>query len=293
MNQKKDNKWQLFLILLMALAVVGLTVLSYFNHVESKRKLSFAENEKETFKKELNDMIKQNENLKVENSAIAKELADTKVQMVSLLDSINNLGSDFSEIRKYRKQIRDLRAENRVIATQRDSLQRINTQLANQLKQRDQRIANEQSKNAALQRDNKELSSRIAKGSTMQIEDVASKAFWLKTPGQLSQTTLSEKTDVMETCFTILPNNLMEKGDKELFFQIVAPNGQVVNPSFDTVVRGKTIVFSNKRVVNFTNKTLKVCDSFNLSNATMDNGTYQIKVYFNGELVGATMLALQ
>jgi len=150
MNQKKDNKWQLFLILLMALAVVGLTVLSYFNHIESKKELSIVENEKESFKKELGDMIKQNENLKVENTAIAKELEDTKGQMISLLDSIRNMGSDYTEIRRYRKQIRDLRAENRGLVGQRDSLQRINQQLANQLKQRDQRIASEQNKNAEL-----------------------------------------------------------------------------------------------------------------------------------------------
>ncbi|MFP2995568.1 hypothetical protein ABN763_06640 [Spongiivirga sp. MCCC 1A20706] len=293
MNQKKDNKWQLFLILLMALAVVGLTVLSYFNHVESKQKLTFLENEKETFKKELNDMIKQNETLQNQNIAIAKELEDTKGQMVSLLDSLSSMGPNFSEIRRFRQQIRSLRAENRDLMVSRDSLQRVNQQLVNELRQRDQRLASEQKTNAALKRDNEELSGLIEKGSSMQIEDVASKAFWLRSAGQLSQTTLSEKTDVMETCFTILPNNLMQKGDKELFFQIVAPDGEVINPTFQTSVNNKKLWFSKKRVVNFTNKILKVCDSFNLSNAVMESGTYQIKVFFNDELVGATMLALQ
>jgi len=85
----------------------------------------------------------------------------------------------------------------------------------------------------------------------------------------------------------------MKKGDKELFFQIVAPNGEVLNPSFQTKIGGRTLRFSKKRVVNFTSKTLKVCDSFNLSNATMESGTYQIKVFFESALVGATMLALQ
>ena len=292
MKNKKDNRWQLFLILILAFAVMILTVLSYFNHRDSQDKLTFFENEKVLFKQELNGMIKKNEALLEQNTQMSLELASTKTQMLSLRDSIDGMTGNYDEVRRFRRQLRDLRQENEDLVQLTDSLTKVNASLVLQIEERDLKLSQKEVENAELVKNNTELNDIIQNGATLRIDDVTAKAF-LSTSGRLTQTTSSKDTNVMETCFTILPNNIITKGDKEVFFQIIGPNGRVLKPKFSSEIAGKTIQFSRKRVVDFNSKSLKVCDSFNLSDYTVDRGTYIINIYYANTQVGTTLLALE
>lgn len=293
MNNTKDNKWQLLLILILAVAVLTLTVLSYFNHRDSTEKLTFFDNEKKLFQMELNNMIRKNDSLQMHNTKMSQELTITKSQMISLRDSIKNMDASYTLIRRYRRQLRELREENEDLASLTDSLTRINQNLVRQIEQRDQKLSEQESKNQELLENNTKLSTIIEKEATLKLDDVASKAFRLRNGGRLLQTTLAATTDVMETCFTILPNNLMEKGDKELFFQIVSPEGKVLKPKYEAVVGNKTLYFSRKRIVNFKNRALKICDSFNLNDYKVGKGTYKIDIYYEKQHIGSTLLTLE
>ena len=91
--------------------------------------------------------------------------------------------------------------------------------------------------NSSLVKKNEFLNKTIEKGALLTANSFKAKAYQ-NYNGNLVETKKANKAQTIEVCFTLAENALTEKGDKELYIQIVNPKNNVVaNKGFIVLFR--------------------------------------------------------
>mgnify|MGYP003427070298 CR=1 FL=1 len=135
------------------------------------------------------------------------------------------------------------------------------------------------------------LSEKVEVGSQLRIGDMVAKGY--NNSGKVA--TKARRTTKIGVSGTLFKNNLAESGNKLLFVRIIAPNGTVLTASnanqFD--FEGKTIMYTEKKDLEFNNEDVKFEIFFDASKETLAVGTYQISIFCNGKEIGKSTLGLQ
>ena len=80
-----------------------------------------------------------------------------------------------------------------------------------------------------------------------------------------------------------------------IYIQVVDPNGKVIytRANNTTSADGKSILYSDKREINYQKQAIDVAIVFNLQGKEIDKGNYTIKVYADGTLIGKDSIILK
>ncbi len=225
------------------------------------------------------------------NDEMDSVLAQRLVEIEQTRAELAVAKADAALVAKYRKQIAVLRQtaeqfirENNMLKHKVDSLsfenntkqQKIDTMTILDY-QKTQQIEN--------------LSQKVEVGSQLRIGDLVSKGY--NKSGKVA--TKARRTSKIGVAGTLLKNNLAEPGNKVLFVRIIAPNGTVLTANnanqFD--FEGKTIMYTEKKDLEYNNEDAKFEIFFDASNETLAVGTYQISIFCNGKEIGKSTLGLQ
>ncbi len=199
--------------------------------------------------------------------------------------------ADAALVAKYKKQIAVLRQtaeqfirENSVLKHKVDSLN-----FENNTKQ--QKIDTMTILDFQKTQQIEKLSEKVEVGSQLRIGDMVAKGY--NNSGKVA--TKARRTTKIGVSGTLFKNNLAESGNKLLFVRIIAPNGTVLTASnanqFD--FEGKTIMYTEKKDLEFNNEDVKFEIFFDASKETLAVGTYQISIFCNGKEIGKSTLGLQ
>lgn len=76
---------------------------------------------------------------------------------------------------------------------------------------------------------------------------------------------------------------------------ITAPNGQVLQSRSSNIVstEGGSVAFSDKKDVDYNNQALDVTIYYDVNSDVIDKGTYRVKLYCEGALIGEDSFVLK
>jgi hypothetical protein len=100
----------------------------------------------------------------------------------------------------------------------------------------------------------------------------------------------SEKTiQQMRVCFTLEGNELISKGDKKVYIQVVNPKNQIISANNSSLTTEENVLIYSEEVTAFYNqKDTDVCTYVNLEKNKTVKGKYLVNIYADFKKIGTT-----
>lgn len=149
------------------------------------------------------------------------------------------------------------------------------------------------------------LNSKIAKLQTeikSSVGDMEFKKLKAKNISAIGSKVVSEKiletkrlkgTEKIKVCFTLEDNPSVEKGDKDIFIQIINPKSNIVSKAPAVLeIKNKTLFYSAKTTINYAKENVDVCVFVDAHKNNLIKGNYIVNIFSGINLIGNTNLIL-
>ncbi|MBT8384610.1 MAG: hypothetical protein KJO83_02745 [Bacteroidia bacterium] len=138
------------------------------------------------------------------------------------------------------------------------------------------------------------LTEKVILNSAVIMSTVDVSAMKIKNNGKYVETDIASRTDAILVNFKLSKNSFQSSGYKEVYIVIQNPNGKVINEK-------GTFKLKNGNEVSYTDKTTTYYEKRNLDVSIFSDrfiqkivkGTYIVKIYIEGFLIGETFLILE
>ena len=293
MEEKKKSKSKIIVIVL-AVLLLGVVAYTFYNNTEHKKLTDAIEEEKMEIEGNLDNMIVKYEEAIGQNTSLSSELSIERDRIISLRDSIKGLKStNYSLIRRYRKEIAKLEETNRRLFFMTDSLTGQNQLLTTNLDSANVKISNQLAKNDTLSLQNIQLSEKVAIGSILKVSSAKILAMRERTNGKLVETSRSRNTDAFRINFTIAKNEISEHGERQVYIQIVNTKGQTIASKGELMINDVSINYSDQTIVNYLNEAVDIISLVEVNRENIEKGLYRVNIYIEDKLIGATNITLK
>ncbi|NPD44469.1 MULTISPECIES: hypothetical protein [unclassified Lentimicrobium] len=300
-TQKGTNKMKFVWI---ALAVIAIAAAAYFawNNSTVKADLDQLEQEKAIMKAELEGELEtlmvEHDRIKAEYGELSDSLSIKDSLIIANAKEIKDLLNYKWEFYKVKKKLDKLRVVARTYVGQMDSLYTVNNELVVENKEIKARYNEEKAINKNLNKEKAQLSDKIVEASVLKAYNMTASAVYLKKTGKEKPSDKARRTDIIEVCFTLGKNVVIEPGQKEVYVRIARPDHKILTPGvaedyvFD--YKGEQIQYSIFENVEYDNEARPLCLRWlkKYENIEMQAGVYEITVFANGEEIGSTSLEL-
>ncbi len=306
MSATKKQLGQKIILGILLLCIAALTLFSYFNYVESEEKVSFLENAKGMIVEDLQIIQTDLNKLAEENEAHIQEIEYSRKRIALLIDSISMLEVDYQILGRYRRELAEIRIENKYLHQLSDSIQQQNILLAkevdstklryielerysNALKSANENLAQF---NDSLINENIALSKKIDKDPSLLVSTLSGMAYKVRANGKVIETDRVSRAERLRVCFNIAPGTLIKPGEKEFYIQFIDPDNKILGNEQSIVINNKKLVFSKKIVIDYNNKPLGICDYIIVKDLVAE-GDYRINVFYNENLLATSIFKLK
>ena len=277
--------------LIVALAV--LTVFSYSNYQSITSHQQFLEQEKRLVESELSQMISQYDEVTLKNEIINTSLQDAKSEAKLALDSLMLLKSDLKVISSFKTQLISLRFKNKTLFNQIDSLETISKQLEADKYEAYKEIEKQKFTNSELVKENKLLSKNLEKGALLTANSFNADAY-KSILGKPLKTKKAQNAESIKVCFILAENALTEKGEKDLYIQIVNPKNNVLADKGAINFGDSSLIYSMKKTVDYNNEVIDICVDVKAdpNDQPLTEGVYYVNVFYKDRMLGSTQVYL-
>ncbi|MGV6844582.1 MAG: hypothetical protein ACWA42_00460 [Lutibacter sp.] len=293
MENKQNNKTA---IIVLGVLLVGALGYLFYSNQQHKKLTDAIKDEKVEIEQNLDSMIVKYEDAISQKTAMSKELSLERDHIIALRDSIKNVkASNYSLIRRYRRQIAKLQKTNQRLFYLNDSLTGLNEALKSNLDSANVKISTQLAINDTLQLQNLNLSEKVAIASILKVSTAKILAMRERNNGKLVETSRSRNTDAFRVNFTLAKNEIAQQGDRDVYIQIVNSKGQTLASKGSlTLSDNETIVeYSDKTKVNYLNDALDVISLVEVNRNKITKGTYTVNIFVNNKFAGATAIKLK
>ena len=291
-TKKSNNK-----IIIIALGVLLLAALAYtfYTASEHKKLTNAIEDEKLEIASNLDNMIVKYEDAIGENTSMSNELALERDKIILLRDSLKDLkATNYSLIRRYRKQIEKLEADNLELFQMNDELTKKNELLTQNLDSVNTKFTNQIAKNDTLSVQNIRLGEKVAIGSILKVNAVKTLAMREKSNGKLVETKRSKNTDAFRINFAISKNEIAEKGERSVYIQVLDAQGNTIGSKGElTLFDETTISYSDRTLVEYLNEEVTIISLVEVNSENIKKGVYTVNVYIDNMLAKAGVVTLK
>ncbi len=278
--------------LLIVLTVLGAYSIDKYKSVESYE--TFLEQEKVLIETELTELLSSYDALNKDYDLMSLQLKKAQEETRTALDSLRILEGNLSIVTKYKAQLAVLKLKSKNLLATIDSLNLVNKQL-----QEDKRYAlNTIKKNSStisdLEETNSVLNASLNTASVLKASHINAESYKLKS-GKKRITDKAKRVNAIDVCITLNENALAERGNKDIYIQIVNPSGNVVSNTGEVVFGDSSLIYSQKKVVNYKNENLEICTPIiadNKDNPLLE-GYYFVHVFHENTKLGSTSLKLK
>lgn len=298
-NGRSWPKWWIAfpILLVLALASNGFLYYKYYKTTHNSDGKSYEDQYKEIVAKyntekaelnrELSEIKVQLEQATLNNTSLLsfndslKILLDQKTMEIA--NRIRTAGAgNPGALRKAQADIERLKELQRLLESQRDSLSQSNHELITKILETESGLAEAKTK-AKMLEDQKNLIDEKIKNSTLHVADL--KVAGIRQKGAKEEETYkASRVNKLLLQFSILPNELIQAGDKEILVRIIGTANEVLtNDNPDLTDSDK--LYSFKETVNYQNDLLKVTQSYT-QKAAYKKGTYIVELIHNDKLMG-------
>ena len=278
--------------LLVVLTVLG--VFSFTNYKSIKSYEEFLKQEKALIEIELSDLLLSYNELTEDNDIIDFQLVEAKLETQNALDSLRLVKSDLSMINMFRNQLTSLKIKSKTLLFTIDSLDTANLKL----QQENRYTLNTLNKKTrvinALEETNEALNKTINDASLLRASTITAEAYKLRS-GKKQLTDKAKRATTIDVCITLVENPLAVKGKKDIYIQILSPEGNVVSDQGEIKFGEASLNFSKKEVVYYNNENLDICTAIIAQdkNQPFSKGHYFINVFYKNDKLGSTSIHLK
>ncbi|MDP3359483.1 MAG: hypothetical protein Q8S41_09055 [Lutibacter sp.] len=293
----EENKKSNTNLIIIALAVLLLGALAYtfYTSSEHKKLTDAIEVEKLEIEQNLDSMIVRYEDAIAEKTSMSGELIIERDRIIALRDSIKDLKVvNYSMLRRYKGEISKLEESNKKLFLLNESLTSSNQLLTTNLDSAKVVITRQIAKNDTLTTQNLTLAQKVAIGSELKISTVKVLAMKERSNGKLVETPRANNTDALRINLTIVKNDIAEKGDRQVYIQIVDAQGKTVSQKGTITLYDNTQVnYSDLSMVNYMNEAIDLISLVEVKSDLMKAGVYTVNIYIENKFVGATKFVLK
>jgi len=299
-KENKNNKIVLIVIIVIAVLAAGWFA---WNNSSIKADYEQLAKEKAQMKAELEGEL---DSLMTEHKMIKDqygELSDSLMVKDSLIAAnakeIKNLLNYKWDYYKVKKKLDRLRVVAKTYVHQMDSLYTVNNNLVEENKEIKQKYNEEKARNVDLTKEKAQLSDKIDEAKVMKAYNSGAKAFHIKRTGTEKEVDRARRTDVIEVCFTIGKNVVIEPGTKEVYVRIARPDNKILTPGvaeeYVFNYKGEKIQYSIFENIEYDNEARPVCMRWvkKYEDVEMQEGVYEITIFASGEEIGSTSIELR
>ncbi|WP_304141096.1 MULTISPECIES: hypothetical protein [Mesoflavibacter] len=285
-------------LLIIALSVLGVFTFQNQNKLEEYN--AYLAQEKSLIQNELSEMISRFDTLDIENEELSLQLEASKLKLEQALDSIKTLEVTANLLTHYKSKVQLLKEEKARILNLVNSLETQNKTLQTEVTQSKQQLSSIKVKantlkesNVKLKKSNETLNKHIVKASQMQITMLDAKAVKRVGRNRVVTTDKAKRTNKLLVEFVIPKNDLITKGKKDIYIQIVNPNNNVVSKKDEAKFGKQSLIYSKKLDVNFNNKDLAVSTFIDADkDEPFKQGVYFVNVFNQDNRLASTSIFL-
>ena len=294
-DKAANNNRSLKVILSIAvLLLVGTAFYSYSLYNESAETQKQLTEEKARVLNDLNNMAAQFDIAIGENEAANQKLVEARERIKGLMDSLKVSTRNVKSLIRFRDRFKALQKEMDVILAENDSLKVENVLLASSLDSTKVELEASTMFNDSLLVQNTELADIVENASVLSTAGLKGFGVIVRTSGKLIPTERAKRADKIRVCYTVTKNNLVAKGDKEFFVQVLDPQSNVLGLNEQIQFDEVTLNYSLISKFNYESRNLDICEFIEVRGAKkFASGRYIVNVFDEKALVSTTEFVLK
>ncbi len=273
------------------LLILGIFTYKFYN--EEKQNKAILQQEKDLIESELGELITKYDNAIALNEVMDDHLLKAKERIVVLLDSVKDNDANLALISRYRREVGKLKKERERLFKLADSLTTANVQLATDLDSTSVELNKRIIFSDSLQTQNAQLAEIVERGSALTASNIKAEGVRVRNSGKISTSTKASKSEKVRVCFTLSPNKLTEKGDKELFVQVVNPNNNLIGDKLSANFDDVPLTYSGRNKVFYENEALDVCVLVDAEDGELVKGNYVVNLFSGPRMISNTQFELK
>lgn len=280
-------------VVIAALAVSLAGSLAYNHKITSdgnavQSKLSGALSEKDSVMIDLQKLKTTYDAVIAENGSMSEKLMAEREKVIRFMNELEKSKGDVST---YKSQYAKLQNNMKVLMAENETLKKQNGVLTVQRNGTIIDLKEARKYNKVIISHYGELINTIEKGSKLNVLNMKTVAYKIKSSGKQIQTDKAGSTDVLRISFTIAENKIAKSGEKEYYVQVIDSKSNILGDKKSVDFDKKTLTYSFIARVKYENKTVEV--SQDLQGKEFAKGTYFVNVFDKSELVSNTSFSLR
>ena len=285
----KKSKKIIYSLALLLVALIVVLLVREGKHQEQIETVIQYEQEKNTLRDNLDDLIDEHEILKDEYSDLSNQLVEKDSTILAYADEIKKLLRTKGQLKEARQKILRLKEISMKYVSAIDSLYTLNQSL--QLENDSVRKANRliSNRNRTLEKNNQLLSERVYTASMLRLENIQIEGVYYRSSGREVVTTRASKIQNFSICYDVVENKVTDPGLKNMYVRIVGPRNNVLN----VANKIQELNITNDSIVQYTvaysfeylNEKISECQLWTRGNV-LKPGVYTFEFIIDGQVVG-------
>ncbi len=276
------------LLVLVALLIGGIAWL-YMNLDEQRQANLEMQELAELDKKEMESQYQQfadqysEMKTRINNDSIVAQLSIEQEKTQRLLSELQKVkANDAREITRLKKELATVREVLRSYILEIDSLNRLNQNLVEENSRVKAQYQEATQQIEGLNTEKQSLSEKVAIAAQLDATGIQMDA----------KDKRGKKTEKMSKCKTVQVNFSLAKnvtaasGMKDVYVRIVSPTGSLLGGAGSFKYENRSLQYTMKKTVEYGGQELPVTLFWNVSQA-MPNGTYQVSIFADGNMIGS------
>jgi len=294
MENQKSNSNLKAVIAILAVLLIGSLVYIFKMTSDAKSlqtELTSTKTDKESVMKDLEALKATYDAAIAENTSMSDELIAEREKVVNLMADLKKSKGDAASMAKYKSQYFALESKMKGMMAEIETLKKENTTLTTQRDSTVMVLGEAKKYNEVLVGQNEELSKTVEIASKLNVSNLKTAAYKLRSSGKQIETEKARKADVLKISFTIAENKVAKQGDKTYYVQVIDSKNNVLGEKKTESFGSETLTYSFATTVKYENKSVEVTQD--LPGSNFEKGTYFVNVFDKNELVSKSSFSLR
>jgi DNA repair exonuclease SbcCD ATPase subunit len=247
-------------------------------------------------KTDFQNMLKTYDALIEKDKSKADSLNAQKEKIQSLIDELDsNKKMSAQQLYKMKKENETLRNIMKGYVRQIDSLNTLNLKLTSDLDKTSAELSSTKTERDQYKQEAEENAEQVRKGSKLQAYNFSSGALKMRLNNTTEETNRARNAVQFKSSFTISENPIAKAGNKNVYLQVVSPDGKTMQARSSNVIQTDqgSIPYSDAKEINYNNQRIDVTIYYDLKGETAVKGNYKVKIYCDGTLIGTDSFTLK
>jgi len=246
-------------------------------------------------RKDLKNILESYDDMKNLDSLNSDSIQTQKEEIRNLIQELDRNRISARELSQLKKRIQDLQSANERILQQNIELNQKNKKLSSDLDETSTRLNETSVERDTYKKEAEEKGEQVKKGSRLRAYNISSGALKMKLNNTKKVTDRAKKVHQLKSSFTLQENLLVKQGKKIIYMSIIAPSGQVLQGRSSNVISTEigSVSYSDKKEIDYKNQAVDVTIYYDVNTDVIERGTYQVKLYCEGIMIGEDSFLLK